>query len=195
MKYKISEYAKLNHVTYRTVWNWIKEGKLETERSTTGRIQIVVDEAKEKTVAIYARVSSSENKDTLDRQAQRLLDYCNAKGYRVQKIVKEIGSGLDDQRKKLHSILTDRSINLIVVEHKDRFCRFGMNYIETLLDMDGRKIEVVNPPLDERDDLMSDFVSIVTSFCSRLYGIRRSKRNMEKLIELLNNETSGNSPN
>ena len=195
MKYKISEYAKLNHVTYRTVWNWIKEGKLETERSTTGRIQIVVDEAKEKTVAIYARVSSSENKDTLDRQVQRLLDYCNAKGYRVQKIVKEIGSGLDDQRKKLHSILTDRSINLIVVEHKDRFCRFGMNYIETLLEMDGRKIEVVNPPLDERDDLMSDFVSIVTSFCSRLYGLRRSKRNTEKLIEALNNETSGNSPN
>ena len=195
MKYKISEYAKLNHVTYRTVWNWIKEGKLETERSTTGRIQIVVDEAKEKTVAIYARVSSSENKDTLDRQTQRLLDYCNAKGYRVQKIVKEIGSGLDDQRKKLHSILTDRSINLIVVEHKDRFCRFGMNYIETLLEMDGRKIEVVNPPLDERDDLMPDFVSIVTSFCLRLYGLRRSKRNTEKLIELLNNETSGNSPN
>ena len=142
MKYKISEYAKLNHVTYRTVWNWIKEGKLETERSTTGRIQIVVDEATEKTVAIYARVSSSENKDTLDRQTQRLLDYCNAKGYRVQKIVKEIGSGLDDQRKKLHSILSDRSINLIVVEHKDRFCRFGMNYTETLLEMDGRKIEL-----------------------------------------------------
>ena len=195
MKYKISEYAKLNHVTYRTVWNWIKEGKLETERSTTGRIQIVVDEAKEKTVAIYARVSNSENKETLDRQTQRLLDYCNAKGYRVQKIVKEIGSGLDDQRKKLHSILTDRSINLIVVEHRDRFCRFGMNYIETLLEMDGRKIEVVNPPLDERDDLMPDFVYIVTSFCSRLYGLRQSKRNTEKLIELLNNETSGNSPN
>ena len=169
MKYKISEYAKLNHVTYRTVWNWIKEGKLETERSTTGRIQIVVDEAKEKTVAIYARVSNSENKETLDRQVQRLLDYCNAKGYRVQKIVKEIGSGLDDQRKKLHSILTDRSINLIVVEHKDRFCRFGMNYIETLLEMDGRKIEVVNPPLDERDDLMPDFVSIVTSFWKNLF--------------------------
>ena len=195
MKYKISEYAKLNHVTYRTVWNWIKEGKLETERSTTGRIQIVVDEAKEKTVAIYARVSSSDNKDTLERQTQRLLDYCNAKGYRVQKIVKEIGSGLDDQRKKLHSILTDRSINLIVVEHKDRFCRFGMNYIETLLEMDGRRIEVVNPTLSERDDLMSDFVSIITSFCSRLYGLRRSKRNTEKLIEALNNETSGDSPN
>ena len=195
MKYKISEYAKLNHVTYRTVWNWIKEGKLETERSATGRIQIVVDEAKEKTVAIYARVSSSENKEALDRQTQRLLDYCNAKGYRVQKIVKEIGSGLDDQRKKLHSILTDRSINLIVVEHKDRFCRFGMNYIETLLEMDGRRIEVVNPTLSERDDLMSDFVSIITSFCSRLYGLRRSKRNTEKLIEALNNETSGDSPN
>lgn len=85
MKYKISEYAKLNHVTYRTVWNWIKDGKLDVERTSTGRIQIVIDDAKEQVVAIYARVSSSENKDNLDRQAQRLIDYCNAKGYRVQK--------------------------------------------------------------------------------------------------------------
>lgn len=70
-----------------------------------------------------------------------------------------------------------------------------MNYIETLLEMDDRKIEVVNPSLNERDDLMSDFVSIITSFCSRLYGLRRSKRNTEKLIKALNNETSGDSPN
>lgn len=70
-----------------------------------------------------------------------------------------------------------------------------MNYIETLLEMDSRKIEVVNPSLNERDDLMSDFVSIITSFCSRLYGLRRSKRNTEKLIKALNNETSGDSPN
>ena len=141
MKYKISEYAKLNHITYRTVWNWIKDGKLDAERTSTGRIQIVIDDAKEQVVAIYARVSSSENKDNLDRQAQRLIDYCNAKGYRVQKIVKEVGSGLNDKRKKLQSILMDRSINLIVVEHKDRFCRFGMNYIETLLEMDVEKLK------------------------------------------------------
>lgn len=195
MKYKISEYAKLNHVTYRTVWNWIKDGKLDVERTSTGRIQVVINDATEQNVAIYARVSSSENKDNLDRQAQRLINYCNARGYQVQKIVKEIGSGLNDQRKKLQSLLMDRSINLIVVEHKDRFCRFGMNYIEMLLEMDGRKIEVVNPSLNERDDLMSDFVSIITSFCSRLYGLRRSKRNTEKLIKALNNETSGDSPN
>lgn len=126
-------------------------------------------------MAIYARVSSSENKDTLDRQVQRLLDYCNAKGYRVQKIVKEIGSGLDDQRKKLHSILTDRSINLIVVEHKDRFCRFGMNYIETLLEMDGRKIEVVNPSLSERDDLT--FLYLVAQFYLYIHHIAYAVEN------------------
>ena len=99
MKYKISEYAKLNHVTYRTVWNWIKDGKLDVERTSTGRIQVVINDATEQNVAIYARVSSSENKDNLDRQAQRLINYCNAREYQVQKIVKEIGSGLNDQRK------------------------------------------------------------------------------------------------
>ena len=132
MKYKISEYAKLNHVQYRTVWNWINKGKVKIERTKTGRVLIVVDEpVKDQTVAVYARISSSENKDNLERQAQRLIDYANAKGYKVEKVVKEIGSGLNDNRPKLQSLLADKSINLILVEHKDRLTRFGFNHIQT----------------------------------------------------------------
>jgi len=105
-------------------------------------------------VAVYARVSSSENKTTLDTQAERLVSYCNARGYRVFKVVKETGSGLNDGRKKLEDLLMDRSIKVIVVEHKDRFSRFGLNYIQKLLEMDGRRIEIVNEVVDDRDDLM-----------------------------------------
>ena len=77
-------------------------------------------------------------------------------------------------------------ITLIVVEHKDRLARFGLNYIEKLLNIEGRKIEVVNNTSNDKEDLVQDFVSIITSFTARLYGKRRSKRNTEKLIEDLN---------
>jgi predicted site-specific integrase-resolvase len=133
-------------------------------------------------VAIYTRVSAAENKDNLEGQANRLRDYCAAKGYPVAWVVKEIGSGVNDTRPKLIKLLTDPSVSVIVVEHKDRLTRFGYNYREQLLKMQGRRIEVINLAENGKEDLVQDFVSIVTSFCARLYGQRRSKRKTERLI-------------
>jgi predicted site-specific integrase-resolvase len=185
MKVKISEYAKMHRCSVRTVWRWIKNGEVQIERTDTGRVRVLVDEKKEHKVAVYARVSSSENKDNLERQKDRLVGYANAKGYIVSKIVTEIGSGLNDHRPKLEGLLLDRSITVIVVEHKDRLARFGLNYIEKLMLLDGRKIEVINPEHAPKADLMADFVSIVTSFCARLYGQSRTKRKTEELIQQL----------
>ena len=187
MKYKISQYAKKYNVTYRTVWNWIKQNKIQIQRTDTNRIIIVEDEDKNinDNVAIYARVSSTENKNNLSKQRERLENYCAAKGYKIIKSVEEIGSGLNDNRKKLESLLLDESIKKIVVEHSDRFSRFGMNYITLLLKMQGREIEIINTQNNDRDDLMQDFVSIITSFCARLYGQRRTKRQTEQLIKEL----------
>ena len=95
---------------------------------------------------------------------------------------------MNDNRKKLESLLVDKTITKIIVEHSDRFSRFGMNYIQKLLEIDNREIEVINTCSNDRDDLMQDFVSIITSFTARLYGQRRSKRNTEKLIRELNND-------
>ena len=189
-KIKLSTFAKLNDVTPRTVWNWMYKGIVKYEKTQTNRVYILTDEDSPKVsgthVAIYARVSSSENKSNLERQKDRLLSYANAKGYKVDKVVTEIGSGLNDKRPKLEKLLTDKSINVIVAEHKDRLARFGLNYIEKLLELDNRRIEIISPQMNERDDLMQDFVSIITSFCARLYGKRRTKRQTEKLIKELN---------
>ena len=191
MKYKVSQYAKLHNVTYRTVWNWLYKGLLTYERDSTNHVWIYEGELdkKEPQVAIYARVSSHENKSNLNAQAERLIGYCNAKGYKVSKVVKEIGSGLNDKRPKLEKLLTDTNIDIIVVEHKDRLARFGLNYIEKLLNLRDRKIEIVNNVEGEQEDLMQDFVSIITSFCARLYGKRRTKRCTEKLIKQLASTT------
>ena len=190
MKYKISQYAKKFNVTTRTVWNWIYAGKLHIERTDTNRVLIVDDEDCDikQHVAIYARVSSSENKSNLETQKQRLLDYCAAKGYQVKRIVTETGSGLNDKRPRLESLLTDYSIKIIVAEHTDRIASFGLNYINKLLEMQGRRFEIINSSNDDKKELTEDFVSIITSFCARIYGHRRSKRKTEKIIEELRNE-------
>lgn len=187
---KLAKYAKKCGVTYRTAWSWYKSGKIPgAKQMPSGTIIIpeeeIIDNDQANSVGIYARVSSSENKDNLDSQAKRLEDYCVARGYRVVKVVKEIGSGVNDKRKKLEKLLLDRKIKKIVVEHSDRFSRFGINYISKLMELDGRSLEIVNKQGSDKDDLMQDFVSIITSFVARLYGLRRSKRRTEKLIAQL----------
>ncbi|MHC1732942.1 MAG: IS607 family transposase [Bacteroidales bacterium] len=186
---KLSKYAQTVGISYDTALRWFKAGKINGYRAHTGTIIVteIVSESKQPSqasskVAIYTRVSTAENKSNLDSQAQRLLDYCAAKGYQVAEVVKEIGSGVNDSRPKLIKIITNPDITLIVVEHKDRLTRFGFNYIEQLLAMQGRKIEVINLAENGKEDLVQDFVSIVTSFCTRLYGQRRSRRKTERII-------------
>jgi predicted site-specific integrase-resolvase len=91
--------------------------------------------APEERVAIYAHVSSAEHRENLERQAERLRQYCTARGYHVVKLVKEVGSGVSDSRPKLLSLLRDPMITRLVVEQKNRLIRFGFRYIETPLEI------------------------------------------------------------
>lgn len=179
---KLSQYAKKNNVTYRTAWNHWKSGILKGKQLQSGTIVVDEEKTANNKVCIYARVSSSENKNNLDAQAERLIQYSTAKGYQIVKVVKEIGSGVNDQRKQLNALLSDYSFGTLIVEHKDRLTRFGFNYINTLFQQTGRTIEVVNLCDNGKEDIIQDFVSIITSFCSRIYGLRRAKRKTEQLI-------------
>ena len=93
--------------------------------------------------------------------------------------------GFTWQLKGVSQQCQDSSITLLVVEHKDRLTRFGFRYVETLLEIQGRKIEVVNLVENDKEDLLHDLASIVYSFCARLYGQRRAKRKTERLVEQL----------
>ena len=197
---KLSTYARSLGISYRTAWRWFKAGKIAGFQADTGTIIVwepsaaVTPTAVHHKTAIYTRVSAAENKDKLEGQVKRLLDYCAAKGYAIATVVKEIGSGVNDTRTKLMKLLTDPTIGLIVVEHKDRLTRFGFNYLEQLLAMQGRQIEVINLAEDGQEDLVQDFVSIVTSFCARLYGQRGSKRKTERIIAELQHGEEGDHP-
>ena len=190
---KLSDYAKRQGISYRTAWRWYKAGLLNAEQMPTGTIIVrddTVTPVQERTI-IYARVSAAENKSNLDSQAERASQSCIARGYQIGGIIKEIGSGVNDQRPRLIKLLNDSTARRIVVEHKDRLTRFGFNYIETLLKQQGRSIEVINTVADGKEDLLQDLIAIITSFCARLYGQRRSKRKTEKIIaELTDGQSS-----
>lgn len=195
---KLSVYARQLGISYRTALRWFKAGRIAGYQADTGTIIVTEPEAGKQAsvagqkVAVYARVSSAENKPNLESQAGRVLDYCAAKGWQVSQVVKEVGSGVNDSRPKLLKLLTDPAVTVIAVEHKDRLTRFGFYYIENLLAMQGRRIEVINLVDNGKEDLMQDFVSIITSFCARLYGQRRSGRKTERLIaELRDNGNDG----
>jgi len=168
-------------------------GQIKGYQLPTGTIIITEGEAQPHEnepyrVAVYARVSANEHRPNLERQAERLTAYCSVRGYQVAKVVKEVGSGVNDHRKKLLTILADPSLTLIVVEHRDRLTRFGFKYLEILLSMQGLTIEVLNPTETAIEDILADLTSIIYSFCARLYGQRRAKRRTEALIQQLTPE-------
>ena len=186
---KLRAFAQLTGVRYETAWRWYKTGKIKGRQLGSGTI-IVTEELEQRpppeaVVVVYARVSANENRPNLDTQAERLSAYCAAKGWKVHKVVKEVGSGINDGRKKLLALLADPTVTIIVVEHKDRLTRFGFKYIETLLAVQGRSIEVVNLAENPLEDLIADLVSIIYSFSSRLYGQRRAKRKTEQIVKEL----------
>ena len=186
---KLIDYARKMGVSYKTAWRWYKSGKIHGKQMDTGTI-LVFEENEQETqpaqkVAVYARVSSAENTSNLDSQAERLVNYCTAKGYQVSKVVKEIGSGVNDARPKFLALLEDTSISHIVVEHRDRATRFGARYIDTLLKGQGRTLEVVNLADNATEDVLADLTSIIYSFCARLYGQRRATRKTETIVKQL----------
>lgn len=184
---RLSEFAKKNGITYQTAWNWFKAGQIPNAKQFPSGTVVVEDEIfsdpnSPTRACIYARVSSAQNKKNLDSQVERLRQFCNAKGYTISKVVKEVGSGINDHRRRLSEVLVNPNFDVLVVEHEDRLSRIGTNYISILLPLTNRRLEVVNQAEDDESDIMQDFVSIVTSFCSRIYGLRRSRRKTEQII-------------
>jgi len=186
---KLSQYAKQTGISYKTAWRWYKAGTLDAYKTETGTV--IVRDARDPRpltgrIALYARVSSLGQKEDLERQIARLQDYAAAKGYQVAKEVTEIASGLNDQRPKLEKLLADVSIGTIVVENRDRLTRFGSHYIETLLEAQGRRVEMIFAS-DTGDELVDDFVAVITSMAARIYGRRQSKRRAEKIKACVEN--------
>lgn len=178
---KLSQYARNLGLSYRTAHNHYKSGKIPHEIKVlpTGSILICIDESTysftDRDCIIYCRVSSPHKKDDLKRQAERCEEYAAKNGFKVLKVYKEVASGMNDNRRELNKILEECNNTkfTLIVENKDRLTRFGFNYLQTYFKNMDCKINVMNVSETEQQDLIKDLVSVMTSFCCRLYGLRK----------------------
>jgi putative resolvase len=123
----------------------------------------------------YCRVSSHDQREDLERQAGRVRLWASEQGLSIDEVVTEIGSGLNAKRPKLARLLADEGVVRIVVEHRDRLARFGVEHLAAALSAQRRHILVVDDG-EVDDDLVRDMTEVLTFFCARLYG-RRGARN------------------
>lgn len=135
-------------------------------------------------VALYARVSSSDQKSDLDRQLSRLTEYAIANKMTIVDAVKEVGSGLNGHRKGMMRLLASTTAQTILVEHRDRLMRFGFEYVESALAAQGRKLLVMESD-EVTDDIVRDLHEVIVSMCARLYGKRSAKNRAQKALDAM----------
>jgi predicted site-specific integrase-resolvase len=181
---KLVDWARRQGISYKTAWRWVKNDAMPVpwQQLPSGTILVVAAiEEQPSTVALYARVSSHDQRNDLDRQLARLSQYAAERDLHVVESVAEVGSGLNGKRRKLFRLLSDATIGAVVVEHRDRFACFGSEYLEAALAASGRRLIVVDAA-EMNDDLVPDMIAVLTNFCARLYG-RRSARKRAISIE------------
>jgi len=194
----IQEAAKFLGISPQTLRRWEREGKEIAVERTRGK-QRRYDLSKMRPLAIgpcklsegitlaYARVSSHDQKEDLQRQEKMLEMFCSSHGWSFE-IISDLGSGMNYHKKGLRRLLAkmmDGSIGRLVLTHKDRLLRFGSELVFAICEMKGIEIVVINksdePSFEE--ELAADVLEIITVFSARLYG-SRSRKNKKLIADL-----------
>jgi predicted site-specific integrase-resolvase len=184
----LREWALSQGLHPQTAYRWYRQGRLPVPARKVGKLILVGDlEAPARQergrTAIYARVSSGDQRADLDRQVARVVAWATEHGYCVDQVVSEVGPASNGQGRKFLALLRDRTVTTILVEHRDRFCRFGAEDVEAALLAQGRCLVVVDPSVVD-DDLVSDATELLTSLCARLYGKRSAANRAKRAIEV-----------
>lgn len=186
----IGKFAKSLGVSIQTLRNWDKEGKLKPTYVTENGYRYYsedllnkfrniknVNKIKKKNI-LYARVSTKDQKDDLDRQVDNLKQYAYSKGYSFE-IITDIGSGINYKKEgllKMINLVECGEVDRIIVLYKDRLIRFGYDLIEYICKLNDTKIEIVdNSTISKEQELTEDLIQIITVFSNKLYGERSKK--------------------
>lgn len=193
----ISKAAKILGVSIATLRRWEAEGKIHSAR-TEGKHRrydlsslnpalsshLVPDNRK--TIA-YARVSSHDQKEDLQRQKEVLEMYCASHGWKYE-LMSDLGSGMNYYKKGLRKLLNDvlaNNVGRLVVTHKDRLLRFGAELVFSICEAKSVEVVILNrgDEVSFEEDLAKDVLEIITVFSARLYG-SRSRKNQKLLAKL-----------
>jgi putative resolvase len=179
----LSDWAAQVGISKFTAYRWFREGTLPVPARRVGRLILVEATpapAAGRTV-LYARVSSYDQRGDLERQVARLTLWATSQGFAVGEVVTEVGSGMNGKRRKLARLLSDATATTIVVEHRDRLARFGVEHLEAALGAASRRLLVAEAG-EMDDDLVRDMTEVLTSFCARLYGQRGARNRADKAL-------------
>lgn len=189
---KLSDYAKRMGVTYRTAFNRFYDGKIPGAwKDKTGHICVPIEYfygSVSKNVTIYASVlqGTKNGREILDEDAKKMVEYANARGYSVQKIIKEVvPMGIEDERPKLYALFQDKTAKHILISSKSAVGYFAYNYVNALLQADRRQLECMNEFDEDEDDLKKDYSKIIYAMCRKISGPRVSKRNIRNILDSL----------
>ncbi|MBC7093999.1 IS607 family transposase [Thermococcus sp.] len=194
--YRTGKASQLLGISKPTLLRKIKAGEIKAYkvgreyRVPESEIKRLLEGKNLDKVVIYARVSSREQKEDLGRQVEYLKNYCSSKGYQVIKILIDVSSGLNENRrglKQLFKLVESGEVGKVVVTYRDRLTRFGFKYLEQYFNSHGVEIEVIFDDEDKtpEKELVEDLLTIITSFAGKLYGMRSHKK--KRLIEAVKN--------
>ena len=204
-RYKVGEFAKLLNVTVKTLQNWDKQGTLKAYRTPTNQ-RFYTEEQLNQILNLsnpnqiekqglkigYCRVSTHNQKSSLQNQEDYLRNYTNAKGVILDEVFTDIGSGINYNRKNFNKILglvEAREVSEIYVTYKDRFVRFGFDWFNTFCEKHDAKIIVLNQPsTSPEQELAEDLLNIVTVFSARNHGLRTYKKQLEQNLNEKNSK-------
>lgn len=204
-RYKVGEFANLLNVTVKTLQNWDKKGTLKAYRTPTNQrfyteeqlnqVLGLSNEKQEEKSGLkigYCRVSTHNQKNSLQNQEEYLRNYTNAKGVILDDVLTDIGSGINYNRKNFNRILElveAKEISEIYVTYKDRFVRFGFDWFNTFCEKHGAKIIILNQPsTSPEQELTEDLLNIVTVFSARSHGLRTYKKQLEQNLNETNSK-------
>ena len=195
--YNVTQFAEMIGKSVKTLQKWDRDGVLKSYRSPSNRryythsqyLNYIGESGHiEKINVIYGRVSTRNQADDLKNQIEFLNQYTLKNGISINNIYTDYGSGLNYNRKNWNTLIDDcfdGKINLIIISHKDRFVRFGFEWIKDLLErLTGTKIIVAeNIATSPENDLIQDLISIIHVFSCRVYGLRKYKTKLTKKME------------
>ena len=194
--YKIGEFAEMTGFSTHTLRNWDKNEKLKPAEIINGQRYYSEEQyhqlvgtsviQKEKKIIGYARVSSNQQKNDLERQVENIKTYMYAKGYQFEMIT-DIGSGINYNKKGLKTLIQkieSNEVEKIVILYKDRLLRFGYELLEYICELHNVKIEIIDTTENiEQEELVEDLVQIITVFSCKLQGkrVKKTKELMQAL--------------
>ncbi len=198
---KSSKVLKILNISRQTLVKYVKNGDIRVVMQANKQYDYNEEDvyrkaglSENRVNVVYARVSTPKQKRDLENQAETLINYCNANGVKVDKVYKDIASGMNFERKQFRSMLENvlnYRISSIYITYKDRFSRISFDMFERLFLEYNCKIIVINKTEstteDDEKEIFSDIISMLHCFAMKMYS-RRRKKKMELIKEDLKNE-------